>query len=193
MYQTQAQFPPPQENEQKTAQLAIPYPGDVILARPLMEFLSHIRNLKLPSLYLVVRLIKVLVLGIFKGHLCDHVMLTEKGGILNSIKGRIVTNDVQTFRKNNPYMLENAFLLRFNNKSNNDTPIDKHPSYDQYAGGSMFVRFPKFNNYKKINAQTVREYYHKFYGIKLTKKEHGNTTKDLFNSNYLDLKKWNKL
>lgn len=47
--------PPPVRPGLRVALLALPYPGSVIIARPLMELGSHIRNFKLPPFELIAR------------------------------------------------------------------------------------------------------------------------------------------
>lgn len=94
---------------------------EILVARPLKELWLHVKNLKLPSFALVVRCINTLVLGIFRGHLCDHVLLRsiallngEK--IIHSLSGRISTDDAADFEKKYPFMLESAFVLKPKNE-----------------------------------------------------------------------------
>src|SRR5690349_7981368 len=47
----------------------------ILLARPVHELIAHLRDFKIPSFVLVARVIKTLVLAIFRWHLCDHVLL----------------------------------------------------------------------------------------------------------------------
>src|ERR1700722_11374048 len=129
-----------------------------------------------------------LAFGIFRGHLCNCIALTANDGILHSLKGRIEKKGIQTFQEKYPYMLENAFILNKNSDSYAEVP-NGHSHQDRYLGGDLFVRLPDFREYKKINAQTIREYYHHFHGIDITNKETGNTIKDLFESNQLQLSK----
>jgi hypothetical protein len=148
--------------------LGMAEPDRIIIARPLKELWSHIRNCKLPSIRLLVRVIVTVALGIFRGHLCDKVVLESEGSLFHSLKGHVEKVDRATMQAAYPYMLENAFVMVLKETPKQNVPIS--------------------DSYKKINPQTIRDYYHRICKIDITPKEEGNTLQDLFKSKALELK-----
>lgn len=91
--------------------LATPPASSIILARPLSELRSCISNRNAISLELIIRTIKTLVLGIFRGHLYDRVALSTVDGILHSFSGKAESLLIEDMQKKYPHMLENAHVL----------------------------------------------------------------------------------
>lgn len=91
--------------------LAQPPLGAVILAKPVKELFACISHKKMPSLELIIRVIKTLVLAIFRGHLHDRVCISNGQKILISYKGKVLALTCEELQKKFPYMLEKARLL----------------------------------------------------------------------------------
>lgn len=181
---------PQETDEPKVASLTLAQApsGSVIIARPLMEGWVYIRNFKLPPFELVARSIKVLALGIFRGHLCDHIMISTYKGIFHSLKGRVEHENFQSFQTTYPYMLESAFVLKFDRIMNcHSDPalqkIDDEPLYCLFLNSDEYVKCSKLREKKEINAQIIWEYYSGNFGIEITKNKVDNSIKDILISN----------
>lgn len=174
----------------QVALLAMYAPGSIFLARPLTELYCHARSLKLPSFALLARCVNVLAMFIFRWHVCDRTLLVKKDGMIHSLEGRVEDQTSEEFRKKYPFVLEGGWVLHYNGKIKPDpNSVFCHKYKEVFVGGNLFVKIGDFSDYKEITAQTIREYYQKFYGIKITNKEKGNTIYDLFQSKCFDLQK----
>jgi hypothetical protein len=168
------------------ASLALYYPGSVLLARPLEELSDYVKNVELPPLELIARVIKTLALAIFRWHLCDQVLIAKKKGVFHSLEGRLEVASLDQLNKNYPKMFRNCFVLMYNDQAKVDlTKPRQHPHKDTYLGGHVFGRDAKLFPYKEITPQTITDYYRNFFGIELTDKRSGTTISDLFSSQYL--------
>lgn len=174
-------------------------PCPIIVARPVKELWYHVKNRELPSLELIIRSIKAIVLSIFRGHMCDRIAIIsqDQQNVLHSIRGKRETVGLRNFNKEYTFMSETGFKLVYSRgKPRSDdikrNPDEVHPSYNIKVEGSndLVVQLADFSQYKEISAQTICEYYSKFHGIKLTDKETGNTISDLFKSKKLISKEY---
>lgn len=91
----------------------------IILTRPLHELWAHIRHCKLPRFALVIQAIKTLVLGIFRGHLCDHVLLftsvDSKLKIIHGLQKETAVETQEEIDKAFTFMLEKAIYVKLPN------------------------------------------------------------------------------
>ncbi len=205
MPQQQGQLPQlPIQPGLKTAMLALPSPASIVVTRPVKELGLAIIGLKLPSWELIGRVIKVLVLGIFRWHLCDRVLLVQNDydlssyegrislEIYHSMKGKVVLEKASEINKQYPFMLDAAYYLSYKIDNKYVEPSkEDHPDQKVllHVGetSDTFVRMPVFANYKEISPQTIREFYSNFFGIAITPKKTGNSISDLFNSKLFKL------
>lgn len=139
----------------------------LIVARPLKELVAHVRNLKLPSLRLIARAIKTLVLGIFRWHLCDYLLIQIDNSIFQNQKGRVEMRTRENLNKDYPYLLKSAFQYEL---------IPR-----------IFLANIHIKTMKQINAQSLVELCKRCGNIVLTSKEKGNTLYNLLISKQLKL------
>lgn len=137
----------------------------LIVARPLRELRTHIRNRRLPSLRLVARAIKVLALSIFRWHLCDNLMIQVEDSLFHNQKNRIERCARENFQKYFPYLFQNALQYEF-------IP-------------NICLTEIQIRTMKQINAQSLVELCKRCAKISLTLKEKGNTVRSLFKSKQL--------
>lgn len=142
----------------------------ILIARPLKEFFSHICHFKIPSLELIVRVIKTLVLSVFRWHLCDSVLLEQSHGLLkekviSQFSGDVSQITILDFELAYPYLLENAYRL-----SLSQCKLEEHDFDDN-----------------ELCPDTLRDYFEKCYQIQITSKSFKNTIHDLFQSQELIL------
>lgn len=153
-------------------ELEIPFQINILIARPLKELLQHIKNKKLPSLLLIARSIKVLALAIFRGHLCDHVMISSQNfftleKITHSLNGKVTSDEASKFKEKYPFMRECAYLLKTcDNKVMNCFEIE---------------------GVQSINPNTIRILILMNSGISIVDKQKSITINDLFQSKLLKL------
>ncbi len=173
--------------------------GTIVVARPWSELCAHIRHLQVPKWQLISRLMEAL----FQCSFYDHVMLLRPEAIYHSLKGRVevvkstgimpdprasvlpplvyfTDEDLRLFKEQFPFLLENALYLR--SKHSPSASSGGHPFIEVPLSGSATVSIPDFSNYSEITAETVRSYYLKAWGIKVTDKESGNKISDLVQS-----------
>lgn len=169
------------------ASLKLCYPGSILVARPLKELYAYIQDRELPPLALVARAIKTLALSIFRGHLCDHVLLAKKGGISHSLQGRVETVSLDELTRSYPKMFKTCFILIYNDEGELDlSKPGEHPHDDYDLGNHTFGRDANVASYPEITSQTIVEYYQNFYGISVTGKATGNTVDTLLSSKCFD-------
>lgn len=144
----------------------------VLVARPLKELSLNVRNMKLPSFTLIARCIKTLVLGIFRGHLCDHVLLKSKGYIIHSLDGKISRdNSFSTeFGKKYPFLMEGAYVL-------NPKP--------QELSSHKGITSDELDSLGAITPDAVRKYYLFAYNFAIT--DRLESINDLFATKHLTL------
>jgi len=147
--------------------LAILETDDIIITRPLNELFCHVKNLKLPSLQLIARVIKTLVLSIFRWHLCDECLLKKGDQVTHSLDGRLSVSDMADFQSEHPFLLNCAFVLSLKSaiSKKDDTDFDKD----------------------SLTPDTIREYFFDCYKLEITDKVQGNSIIDLFKSMQFDL------
>ncbi|MBA3721953.1 MAG: hypothetical protein H0W88_06095 [Parachlamydiaceae bacterium] len=142
---------------------------EIVITRPIKELMSHVRHLKLPRFKLIGRVIKTLVLSIFRWHLCDKCLFKVGDIIIHSLERRLSKAQKKDFQSMYPFMLENAYVLTLK------ADIKK-------------IEETEFNS-SQVNADTIREFFKSCYQIDLTGKLQGNSINDLFKSKLLDIKK----
>lgn len=141
---------------------------EIIITRPLNEFISHIKNLQIPRVQLIVRVIKTLVLSIFRFHLSDNCLMFKDHLYIHSLDGKKVKTSFEQINKDYPYMLENAVTLVLKSKI---SPL----TVEGLLGESVIP-------------DSIREYYHTAYGVEITENKSGNSIRDLLNSEKLEVK-----
>jgi hypothetical protein len=142
---------------------------EIIIARPLKELYSHIIHLKIPTLELFLRAIKTLVLSLFKWHLCDHCLVKVEDQIIHSISGEILRTNINEFRTERPFMLENAFYLV--------------PNENVRKINEGFIQ-------GNIVPDAIQDYFERCYEINITGRSEGNKIGDLFSSQYFEIKNY---
>lgn len=136
--------------------------ADTLIARPLKEFAAHVKNCRRVSWELFVRVIKVLVLAIFRGHFCDRVMLNDHSHLIYGFKDKVTREDHASFEKKYPYLLQSCFRLFL-----------KSTAEEKGAISLMG---------KGFRSQDVINYYKQSCNIDITSKSIDNHVKDLLNS-----------
>ena len=90
----------------------------ILIARPLKELFSHVTHFKLLRFELIGRVIKTLVLAIFRWHLCDRIVLEGDHGVTYNLSERRITDEREDFVKKYPFLLQTAYRL---------APVDEMP------------------------------------------------------------------
>jgi hypothetical protein len=167
--------------------------GRVVLARPWHELWAQICNhCELPSWELIARAITVLFKFIFcqQGHFHDHVILVRPEGFYHSTsmmepgaKGvsRVPPERDKTivFEERFPDLLDQALYLKHASGEYDPSLVrENHSSMTMNYQGNL-VSIPDFSGYEAIDAEAVRNYYHNYYGYRITHKEEALTIDDL--------------
>lgn len=148
----------------------------VLVARPLKELSLFVKNLKLPSFALIARCIKTLVLGIFRKHLSDQLLIKSEAKVIHSLTGRISTDDVAHFKAKYPFLQECAYVLKLRTEDSSKA----QEKSDQPMQKSLEAR-----GYKTITPDAIRKFYELAYHTAITEKLKSNSINDLFSSKQL--------
>lgn len=159
----------------------------IVLARPLSELFAHIQHYELPSLLLVARAIKTLVLSIFRWHLCDYVLLPSDHLFCSKIRERtsLINKNMKEENylctKDYPYMIESAFFLVLK-------PIQRLPGiiYD-------VIHDPFHERYKEISVPSLIEYYRTYEKMDLIPKTESMTVLNLLFSEAFNVKNYQEM
>jgi len=148
--------------------LSILETDDIIITRPLNELFCHVKNLKLPSLQLIARVIKTLALSIFRWHLCDECLLKKGDHVTDSLDGHLSVSGLADFQSKHPFLLNSAYVLILKSgiSKKDDTDFDKD----------------------SLTPDAIRDYFYDCYKLEITDKVQGNSINDLFKSMQFDLK-----
>lgn len=86
-----------------------PAPRTILFARPVSELIAHVVHRECPSLQLLARTIKTLVLAIFRWHFCDQILIQDGVGYLHGLRGNVerIPNDMEMNRLY-PHLLAKA-------------------------------------------------------------------------------------
>jgi hypothetical protein len=161
-------------------------PGCILVARPITEFLNHLKNGEMPSFALIARVIKAFVLYIFRGHLCDYVFLVKNEGILHSIIGRLEIISMAELEAAYPKLFKSCYILICDDKTKlNTEKFTAYPYKQYYVGGLTYHRDADLSSLKEITPQSIAEYYLNYYGVQLSNKKKDHTILDLLNSKFL--------
>ncbi|WP_075883545.1 hypothetical protein [Candidatus Protochlamydia sp. W-9] len=141
---------------------------EIILTRPLKELTSHIKQLKMPRFELIGRVIRTLVLSVFRWHLCGECLLKQGVQITHSLTGRLSNVNCQVLQEKYPYLLENVYTLTIKDQI-------------QKKNEEVFIS-------KKVSPDSLRNYFFVSYEIEITDKSQGNSIYDLLKSSVLSFK-----
>lgn len=123
---------------------AAPPPGTVILMNPLSELRRYITEKKCPNLKLIIRVIKALMLYIFRGHFYDRMGLITEDGILSKLSGKVKCLSFEKIQSRYFARLETSRFLILKKPESLPKPLADKSYFDYFA--------------KKVNASTISAY-----------------------------------